>query len=115
MQLGYEPHPELEGVPFIYDMLLDPNMKPVLDFITRRLHVGRAFAAPPGIPAERAKSLRDAFWSTINDPVLLAEAAHQNMDITPARGEDIQQEVIALAATPKEIVDLADKVVSGPP
>jgi tripartite-type tricarboxylate transporter receptor subunit TctC len=114
MQLGYERHPELAGVPFIYDMLLDPKMKDVLDFITRRLHVGRAFAAPPGIPAERAKVLREAFWSTINDPVLLAEAKHQNMDITPARGEDVQAEVIALAATPKPVIDLADKVVSGP-
>ena len=50
MQLGYEPHPELKDVPFIYDMLIDPKMKGVLDFITRRLYVGRAFAAPPDIP-----------------------------------------------------------------
>jgi tripartite-type tricarboxylate transporter receptor subunit TctC len=111
MQLGYEPHPELKGVPFIYDMLIDPNMKDVLDFITRRLFIGRAFAAPPDIPAERAQALRDAFWAALNDRTLLAEAERQHMEILPARGEEIQKEVIALTATPKRIVELTDKVL----
>jgi tripartite-type tricarboxylate transporter receptor subunit TctC len=111
MQLGYEKHPELKDVPFIYDMLTDPKMKGVLDFITRRLHVGRAFAAPPGIPPERGKALRDAFWAAINDPVLLAEAEKLHMEILPAPGEEIQQEVAALAATPKQIVELTDQVL----
>ncbi len=111
MQLGYEKHPELQEVPFIYDMLVDPKMKGVLDFITQRLHIGRAFAAPPNIPAERAQALRDAFWVAVNDPQLLAEAEKIHMEILPARGEDIQKEVAELAATPKAIVDLTDQVL----
>jgi hypothetical protein len=111
MQLGYERHPELKDVPFIYDMLIDPKMKDVLDFITMRLHIGRAFAAPPGVPPERAQALRDAFWSAINDPTLLAEAEHQHMEIQPSRGEDIQKEVVAMASTPKHIIEITDKVL----
>lgn len=111
MQLGYERHPELKNVPFIYDMLLDPKMKEVLDFITVRLHIGRAFAGPPDIPSERAQALRDAFWAAIHDPTLLAEAEKQHMDLHPARGEDIQKEVVAMAATPKRIIEITDKVI----
>lgn len=111
MQLGFEKHPELPNVPFIYDMLLDPAMKNVLDFLTIRLYVGRAFAAPPAVPADRVKALRDAFWATINDPALRADAKKQFMEIQPARGEDVQREVAKLAATPKDIVAIADKVL----
>jgi tripartite-type tricarboxylate transporter receptor subunit TctC len=111
MQLGYEPHPELKGVPFIYDMLVDPKMKPVLDFLTIRLHVGRAYAAPPGVPADRIKVLREAFWQAINDPATKSDADKQFMELQPQRGEDIQAEVTRLAATPKDIVAISDKVL----
>lgn len=111
MQLGFEKHPELKDVPFIYDMLLDPAMKDVLDFLTIRLYVGRAFAAPPDIPADRLEALRTAFWDTVNDPELHKEAAKQNMEIQPVKGADIQREVARLASTPKEIVATADKVL----
>ena len=111
MQLGFEKHPELKDVPFIYDMLLDPKMKDVLDYLTIRLYVGRAFATPPEIPADRLAALRTAFWDTINDPALHAEAAKQNMEFQPVRGEDIQREVARLAATSKDIVAIADKVL----
>lgn len=111
MQLGFEKHPELKDVPFIYDMLLDPQMKDVLDFLTIRLYVGRAFAAPPEIPADRLEALRTAFWETVNDPALRAEAAKQNMEIQPVRGPDIQREVARLAGTSKDIVATADKVL----
>lgn len=111
MQLGYEKHPEMPDVPFIYDMLIDPEMKPVLDFITRRLHIGRAFAGPPDIPAERTQALRDAFWKAANDPELIAEAQKQLMELSPTRGEDVQKEVTELDATPKSVIDRTDQVL----
>lgn len=111
MQLGLEPHPELRGVPFIYDMLLDPSMKDVLDFITRRLFIGRAFAGAPDIPPERAKALRDAFWKTMQDPDLIAEANKQSMELSPSTGDEIQKQVAALAATPKSVIERTDKVL----
>lgn len=111
MQLGHKPHPELKDVPFIYDMLTDPAMKPVLDFITIRLDVGRAYAAPPDVPADRLKALREAFWAAFHDEQLLAEAKKQHMEILPQRGEDVQESVIKLAATPKDIVEATAKVL----
>lgn len=111
MQLGYEKHPELKDVPFIYDMLVDPDMKPVLDFLTIRLYVGRAFAAPPNLPADRTAALRAAFMAAVADPALKAEAEKRHMDLLPATGEDIQREVVRLTQTPKSIVEIANKVL----
>ena len=111
MQLGYEKSPELPNVPFIYDMLIDPKMKDELDFITRRLYIGRAFAAPPDVPADRAQALRDAFWSAIKDPDLIAEAQKGRMELAPLDGEDVQKAVIALDSTPKAVIDLSNEVL----
>lgn len=111
MQLGHKPHPELKTVPWIYDMLVDPGMKDVLDFITIRLDIGRAYATPPEVPADRLAALREAFWKAINDPQLRAEADKQLMEIEPQKGEEIQRSVETLIATPRRIVELTDKVL----
>jgi tripartite-type tricarboxylate transporter receptor subunit TctC len=111
MQLSYQKHPELMDVPFIYDMLTDPGAKPIVDFITQRLDIGRAFAGPPDIPEERLQALRDAFWAAVNDPEFKADADRQNMEILPARGEETQKMVVALTQTSPEIISLTDKVL----
>ena len=51
---------------------------------------GRPIVAPPGIPADRLKILREAFLKTMNDPELLAEAKRKNFDITPSTGAELE-------------------------
>jgi hypothetical protein len=111
MQMGYEKSPELPDVPFIYDMLLDPAMKPELDFITRRQYIGRAFAAPPGVPGDRAEALRNAFWSALRDPDLIAEAQKQRMELGPLTGDEVQTAVAELDATPASVIELSTKIL----
>jgi tripartite-type tricarboxylate transporter receptor subunit TctC len=112
MQLAYrESHPELTDVPFIYDMLVDRSLEPVLDFLTVRLFVGRAVATTPDVPTERVQALRDAMWNAMHDPEFVAEADRLLMEIQPTRGEDIQREVDRLAQTSREIVDVAARVL----
>ncbi len=112
MQLGYQKVPELSDVPFIYDMLLDPSKKDALDFITIRLDIGRAFAGPPGIPADRLAVLRKAFWTALNDPDLRKDAKAEMLDLDPQTGEDVQAKVIKLGETPKRIIDEVNEIVT---
>jgi tripartite-type tricarboxylate transporter receptor subunit TctC len=56
--------------------------------------MGRPFMAPPNVPADRVKTLRDGFWATMQDKELLEEADKAKLEITPVRGEDIQQLVV---------------------
>ena len=44
------------------------------------LTIGRAFAAPPGTPADRVAILREAFAKVIKDPKFLAEGKKAKID-----------------------------------
>ena len=48
--------------------------------------LGRPIVAPPGVPADRMKILRDAFDKTLTDPAFLAEAEKRRLEIDPTNG-----------------------------
>ena len=45
--------------------------------------VARPYAAPPGIPADRAQALQEAFMASARDPEFVKEAAKINLELTP--------------------------------
>jgi tripartite-type tricarboxylate transporter receptor subunit TctC len=53
------------------------------------LLMGRPYVAPPGVPADRVKLLRDSFMKTLASPEFLQEAKRANLDISPMTGEEI--------------------------
>ena len=52
--------------------------------------MGRPFVAPPGVPADRAEALRNAFMDTMKDKDFLADADKAQMEITPVPGDKVQ-------------------------
>jgi len=66
---------------------------------------GRPIVAPPGIPADRLKILREAFLKTLKDPDLLAEAKRKNFDITPSTGEELEALSKQVMSQPQEVID----------
>ncbi len=68
---------------------MSPEKKQILYLHFAPQAMGRPFAAPPGIPADRKAALIKAFDDTMRDPELLAEAAKQRMDIDPMPGSQI--------------------------
>jgi tripartite-type tricarboxylate transporter receptor subunit TctC len=73
--------------------------------------MARPFAAPPGIPADRAKALRDAFDATVKDPEFLAEAERLKFEVRPMTGAQVEALVKEIYATPTEIVNHAIEVM----
>jgi tripartite-type tricarboxylate transporter receptor subunit TctC len=67
--------------------------------------MGRPFAAPPGIPADRAAALRKAFDAVLKDPALLADAKKQNLEIDPITGQEITELMARLYGTPKTVAE----------
>ena len=65
---------------------------------------GRPYVAPPGLPPERARALRDAFQETMRDPAFLADAKKLNFDIVPLSGEEMARLIAALYALPADII-----------
>lgn len=114
MQIGSDRHPELPQASFVYDHLKNPGDKELLDFLMARMLFGRPFLAPPGVPADRAKLLQDAFWKTMSDPEFLAEASRLNMPVMPINGADVRTSVVKLENASPTLIGRATKIIGGP-
>lgn len=101
----------LPGVDHVYDLARSDEDRRVYDLIFGILRLGRLFAAPPGIPAERVKALRDAFNATMKDPAFLAEATRLKIEISPATGEQVAAFIAGLYRSSPEVVQRAKKAV----
>ncbi len=106
-----EPNPELKGVPFVLDLATTERQKSEIRFLYAGQGIGRPFVAPPGLPSDRLKMLRDAFNATMKDPEFIAEVKKANLDLEPEDGEHLEALIKQIYATPKDIVDKIGKLI----
>ena len=74
--------------------------------------MARPFAAPPGIPRDRAAALIAAFNATMKDPEYLADAKKSRIDVNPVTGAEIDKLLAELYATPKDVIAKASQAIS---
>lgn len=110
-QGGAEPNPELDGVPFVLDLALTGEQRQALEFLYAGQGIGRPFVAPPDLPADRLKMLRDAFNATMTDPAFVAETQKSKLDLEPEDGEHLAALIAKIYATPKPIVDKVTSLI----
>ena len=111
IQLSARRLPELGGIAHIDDYAKSDEAKQVVDLIFGQLALGRIYAAPPGIPAERVAALRAAFMSTMADREFLADAEKTRIDIIPTTGDQVDALINRSYAAPAPIVERARKIV----
>jgi tripartite-type tricarboxylate transporter receptor subunit TctC len=104
VQLAFERHGDFASVPLIYDLVNKPDDRQLLDLMIGPSAMARPFAAPPGLPAPIATTLRRAFDATMKDPAFIADARKIHAEILPTSGENVQNLVAKLYATPKPVV-----------
>lgn len=109
MQTGQTRDPRLADVPTIYELMNEyktpDSERRLLPLVFAASDFGRPIVAPPGVPPDRVKILREAFLKTMKDPDLLAEAKRKNFDITPSTGEE-------LATLAKQVIAQTPEVVA---
>ncbi len=110
-QGGIRPNPELKNVPFVVDLAQQPDDKQAIEFLYVGQGIGRPFVAPPGLPPDRLKMLRDAFSATLKDADFLAETAHYHLTLDPEDGEQLEALVNKAYATPKPVIDRIAKLI----
>lgn len=104
-QLGMSKLPMLPDVPLVMDLAKNKEDRQVLELLSRSTTLTRAVAAPPGIPADRAKALRAAFDATMKDPEFLAEMKkHRMLMIQPMNWQEIERFLADAQATPRPVV-----------
>jgi tripartite-type tricarboxylate transporter receptor subunit TctC len=111
-QLALQKHPDLPNVPLIVDLAKTDEQKQILKLIFARQVMGRPYLAPPGIPADRAAALRQAFMDTMTDKDFLADAEKAQLEITPVDGAGIQKLVTEVYQTPPEVAKKAAELLN---
>jgi tripartite-type tricarboxylate transporter receptor subunit TctC len=104
-QAGVERNPELKDVPFVLDLAKTDEQRKTLEFLYAGQGIGRPFVAPPDLPADRLKMLRDAFTVTMKDVNFIEDARRSKLDVDPEDGEHLAALIAKIYATPKPIVD----------
>ena len=93
-------HPDLPEAPTARELATDERATQLITMAELPYVVGRPFAAPPGVPADRAEALQDAFARLIHDQEFLREAKRLNIDLTPLDAKDTFAAVEALGRSP---------------
>lgn len=74
--------------------------------------LGRIYATPPDVPADRVAALRKAFDETMKDKEFLADAEKTGIDIIPMDGATVAKMWTEFTSTPAAIVEQAKKVTT---
>ena len=112
MQLALDKHKELPDVPLVMDLVKGEAEKALFKLIFARQAMGRPVVAPPGLDPRVLAALRKGFDATLADPEFIAETNKIGLEINRVGGEDVQKLVDALFATPKPVVERAQKILA---
>jgi tripartite-type tricarboxylate transporter receptor subunit TctC len=115
VQLTLSRYEDLRDVPSIMDLATDAQQRAVLRLIISRQVMARPFAAPPDVPRERLRVLRDAFDTTMRDPEFLEEAKRLDLEVRPVTGAEIEALVNEVLASPPDIVSRAAEAITDTP
>lgn len=107
VQAAMEKDPGLPNTPMMLDLAKTPEEKSILELVLAPQTMARPFVAPPDVPEARAKALREAFDKTMKDPEFLAEAAKLQLDVDPIPGDKIEDILLELYKTPKDVAQKA--------
>lgn len=111
VQLAFDKHPDLPGVAHIYDLLKTDEDKQVAELVYGSNVIGRAVAAPPGVPAALLKDMRAGFMTMVKHEGFLADAKRTKIDITPTSGERLDTIFQKFSKYPQNVIVRAREAV----
>jgi len=83
----------------------------VASVLTAGENFGHPMIAPPGIPADRVKMLRDAYEKTLKDPDLVSEIKKQEYDFDPVSGDELQALAKTIVNQPPQVIERVKKLL----
>lgn len=98
------PEPGIEYLPANEDLTTDKMAKTIMSMLSTADLVGRPYLAPPGVPAEIMKILRDAFKNVADDPELKADSKKVQMPVQYTPPEECLKTINYVFSQPQEII-----------
>jgi tripartite-type tricarboxylate transporter receptor subunit TctC len=105
-------HPAFVDVPTARELAKNDTSRALIELAEIPYTLSRPFAAPPGLPEDRAKALQAAFLAVHRDLQYLEEAARLNIDISPIGAEDVLRAIAQIAAAPPELLGYMKKLLA---
>jgi tripartite-type tricarboxylate transporter receptor subunit TctC len=107
LQAGSKPQAGLPDVPLVIDRVANAEDRKLVELLFFPQDMGRPFVMPPGTPKELVVTIRHAFDDTMKDAAFLAEAEKGMLDVDPVSGEEMEQILQHIYATPKALIQRA--------
>jgi tripartite-type tricarboxylate transporter receptor subunit TctC len=98
-------HRDFPNVPTARELARNESSRMLIELTELPYKLSRPFAAPPGIPDDRARALQRAFAATHQDPQYLAEAARQRVDVSPVSAEGVVAALKRIESAPPQQLD----------
>lgn len=105
--------PLFPDAPTLLELAKDEPTRQQIKLLIVSQDLDRPVLAPPGVPAERVKLLRDAFNATMTDPAFLADIEKQRLTLDWVRGEEVTATLAAAYAMPPDVVSAAKSMMAG--
>jgi tripartite-type tricarboxylate transporter receptor subunit TctC len=97
--------PDLQKVPLAISFAKTDEARQLIDAgIHQPSALTYGYSLPPGTPKDRWQILRRALLETVKDPDFLTDAGRANLEIAPASGEEIEQNIRDLFKTDPKVV-----------
>lgn len=103
-------HADFPDVPTARELATSPENRALIEVMEIPYSLSRPYAAPPGIPADRAKALGEAFLAVHKDSQYLDEANKTKLDISPIGGPEILALIDKLDAMPAPVRERVKKL-----
>jgi tripartite-type tricarboxylate transporter receptor subunit TctC len=94
--------PAFPDAPTARELAPDARSRALIELAELPYFLSRPFAAPPDLPADRAKALQTAFLAVHKDPQYLADAQKLDVDVSPIGGAEALQSIERMSATPPD-------------
>jgi tripartite-type tricarboxylate transporter receptor subunit TctC len=105
MQMGMARDAEFPDVPTALELMSNADDRQLFEIAFAEQVMGRPFVVPPGVPAERVAALRAAFDATMKDPLFLADAEKEKVEIAPVDGITINNLLDRAYSAPAPVVE----------
>jgi len=106
-------HPEFADVPTARELARDGDARALIELAELSYKISRPFAAPPNVPAERAKALQLAFMAVHSDPQYRDEAAKLRLEISAIGSREALDVIDRIATASPSVLDHLRKLIAG--
>ncbi len=105
-------HPDFPDTPTARELAHNDEDRNVLDVAESPYKLNRPYAAPPEVPADRAKALQQAFMAAQKDPGYLQDAHKLGLDVSPIDGAEIMRLIERISKMPPEQLARVEKLIA---